>query len=180
LLEEFFEQFGLRGMTYARRSESSTLFLESATSNLGNSNSENSATPPGFAKRYDLRDAVLLAELNLDVLLARRNTGKSFKPLPVFPAIPPRRRNARARKHTHEAVLQTIRQAKPGILNWWNCSTCSAARTFRQAKRVWPTLLFIAIPERTLTDAEANAAHEKLVAQFKQRYRQLCASESVI
>jgi len=24
-------------------------------------------------------------------------------------------------------------------------------------------------PERTLTDAEANAAHEKLVAQFKQR-----------
>jgi len=35
LLEEFFEQFGLRGMTYARRSESSTLFLESATIQLG-------------------------------------------------------------------------------------------------------------------------------------------------
>src|SRR5207245_4347683 len=35
LLEEFFEQFGLRGMTYVRRPESSALFLESATIHLG-------------------------------------------------------------------------------------------------------------------------------------------------
>ena len=42
---------------------------------------------PPLAREYDLRDAVLLAELNLDVLLARRNTIKSFRPLPAYPAI---------------------------------------------------------------------------------------------
>ena len=35
LLEEFLEQFGLRGITYARRPESTALFLESATIHLG-------------------------------------------------------------------------------------------------------------------------------------------------
>ena len=35
VLEEFFEQFGLRGMTFARRAESTALFLESATIQLG-------------------------------------------------------------------------------------------------------------------------------------------------
>ena len=42
---------------------------------------------PTLAKEYDLRDAVLLAELNLDLLIARRATGKSFKTLPAFPSI---------------------------------------------------------------------------------------------
>ena len=40
-------------------------------------------------QQYDLRDSVLLAELNLDFLLAKRNTEKSFKPLPAFPVHPP-------------------------------------------------------------------------------------------
>ena len=35
LLEEFLEQFGLRGLTYARRPDSTALFLESATIHLG-------------------------------------------------------------------------------------------------------------------------------------------------
>ena len=51
---------------------------------------------PGVQKRYDLRDAVFLAELNFDLLLARRNAAKSFKPLPAFPGHPPRHRDAGA------------------------------------------------------------------------------------
>ena len=35
LVEEFLEQFGLRGMTYSRRAESTALFLESAAIQLG-------------------------------------------------------------------------------------------------------------------------------------------------
>ncbi|PYK97324.1 MAG: hypothetical protein DME19_16745, partial [Verrucomicrobia bacterium] len=60
---------------------------------------------PVLAKQYDLRDAVLLAELNFDQLLARRNTTRSFKPLPQFPAV--RRDIAMIvpETTTHEAVL---------------------------------------------------------------------------
>ena len=71
---------------------------------------------PALAKQYDLRDAVFLAELNLDQLLARRNPAKSFKPLPQFPAI---RRDVAMlvpEATTHDAVLQIVKQAKPANL----------------------------------------------------------------
>src|SRR6185437_9599429 len=88
LLEEFLEQFGLRGLTYARRPESTTLLLESATIHLGKQTiGELGQLLPTLAKRYDSRDAVLLAELNLDLLLARRNMAKTLKALPAFPTI---------------------------------------------------------------------------------------------
>ena len=52
-------------MTYARRSETSTLFVESAAIQLGKFQlGEFGQLLPALAKRYDLRDAVLLAELN--------------------------------------------------------------------------------------------------------------------
>ena len=79
---------------------------------------------PALAKKYDLRDAVLLAELNLDLLLARRNPAKSFKPLPQFPSI---RRDVAMlvpEATTHEAVLQVVKQTKPANLEAWSCSTC--------------------------------------------------------
>jgi phenylalanyl-tRNA synthetase beta chain len=167
LLEEFLEQFGLRGQTYARRADSTALFLESATVNLGKFQlGEFGQLLPPLAKRYDLRDAVLLAELNLDVLLARRNTAKSFKPLPSFPSI--RRDIAMLvpEATTHDAVLQAVKQAKPA-----NLEAVELFDVFR-GKNVPPGQKSVAYAftyrqaERTLTDTEVNAAHEKLVAQL--------------
>jgi phenylalanyl-tRNA synthetase beta chain len=170
LLEEFLEQFGLRGMTYARRANSTALFLESATVHLGRFQlGEFGQLLPPLARQYDLRDAVLLAELNLDLLLARRNPAKSFRPLPAFPAI---RRDVAMilpEATTHEAVLQVVKQAKPA-----NLETTELFDVFR-GKNVPPGQKSMAYAftyrhaERTLTDAEVNAAHEKMVAQLKQR-----------
>ncbi len=210
VLEEFLEQFGLRGLTYTRRPDSpilppnlsvpessqslppspaegekagvkgpgaqstpngqGVLFLESATINLGRFQlGEFGQLLPPLARQYDLRDAVLLAELNLDMLLARRNTAKSFRPLPAFPTI---RRDVALlvpEATTHEAVLQVVKQAKPA-----NLETTELFDVFR-GKNVPPGQKSMAYAftyrhaERTLTDAEVNAAHEKLVAQLKQR-----------
>jgi phenylalanyl-tRNA synthetase beta chain len=170
LLEEFLEQFGLRGLTYTRRPDSTALFLESATVHLGRFQlGEFGQLPPPLARQYDLRDAVLLAELNLDLLLARRNTTKSFRPLPAFPTI---RRDVAMllpEPTTHEAVLQVVKQAKPV-----NLERADLFDVFR-GKNVPPGQKSVAYAftyrhaERTLTDAEVNAAHEKLVAQLKQR-----------
>jgi phenylalanyl-tRNA synthetase beta chain len=170
LLEEFLEQFGLRGLNYARRQNSTALLLESATVHLGRFQlGEFGQLLPPLARQYDLRDAVLLAELNLDLLLARRNTTKSFRPLPAFPAI---RRDVAMlvpEATTHEAVLQVVKQAKPA-----NLETTDLFDVFR-GKNVPPGQKSMAYAftyrraERTLTDAEVNGAHEKLVAQLKQR-----------
>jgi phenylalanyl-tRNA synthetase beta chain len=170
LLEEFLEQFGLRGMNYVRRQDSTALLLESATVHLGRFQlGEFGQLLPPLARQYDLRDAVLLAELNLDMLLARRNTTKSFRPLPGFPTI---RRDVAMlvpEATTHEAILQVVKQAKPA-----NLETTELFDVFR-GKNVPPSQKSMAYAftyrhaERTLTDAEVNAAHEKLVAQLKQR-----------
>jgi phenylalanyl-tRNA synthetase beta chain len=170
LLEEFLEQFGLRGQTYARRAAGTALFSESATIHLGKFQlGEFGQLLPLLARQYDLRDAVLLAELNLDLLLARRNTAKPFRPLPAFPAI---RRDVAMilpEATTHEAILQAVKQTKPA-----NLETVELFDVFR-GKNVPPGQKSVAYAftyrhaERTLTDAEVNAAHEKLVAQLKQR-----------
>lgn len=168
VLEEFFDQYGLRGMTYNRRPESTALFLESATIQLGKQQlGEFGQLLPSLAKRYDLRDAVFLGELNLDLLLARRNAAKSFKALPAFPAI---RRDVAMivpEATTHDAVLQVVKQAKPANLESVELFDVFRGKNVPTGQKSLAYAFTYRNSERTLTDAEATSAHEKLVEQFK-------------
>jgi phenylalanyl-tRNA synthetase beta chain len=170
LLEEFLEQFGLRGLNYVRRADSTPLFLESATVHLGRFHlGEFGQLLPPLARQYDLRDAALLAELNLDLLLARRNPAKSFRPLPAFPAI---RRDVAMlvpEATTHEAVLQVVKQAKPVNLENTELFDVFRGKNVPPGQKSMAYAFTYRHAERTLTDAEVNAAHEKLVEQLKQR-----------
>jgi len=169
LLEEFFEQFGLRGMMFARRAEGTAIFLESATIQLGKQTlGELGQLSPVLAKKYDLRDSVLLAELNLDLLLARRNPAKSFKALPQFPSV---RRDVAMlvpEATTHDAVLQVVRQTKLADLEAVELFDVFRGKNVPTGQKSVAYAFTYRNAERTLTDAEVNASHEKLVAQFKQ------------
>jgi len=168
LIEEFFDQFGLRGMTYNRRAESTALFLESATIQLGKQQlGEFGQLVPALAKKYDLRDAVFLAELNLDLLLARRNPSKSFKSLPAFPSI---RRDVAMlvpEATTHDAILQVVKQTKPANLESVELFDVFRGKNVPEGQKSLAYAFTYRNAEKTLTDAEATAAHEKLVEQFK-------------
>jgi phenylalanyl-tRNA synthetase beta chain len=168
LIEEFFDQFALRGMTYNRRAESTQLFLESATIQLGKQQlGEFGQLLPPIAKKYDLRDAVFLAELNLDLLLARRNPSKSFKSLPAFPSI---RRDVAMlvpEATTHDAILQVVKQTKPANLESVELFDVFRGKNVPDGQKSLAYAFTYRNAERTLTDAEATAAHEKLVEQFK-------------
>ena len=169
LLEEFFDQFGLRGMTFARRAESTSLFLESATISTRQAITlgEFGQLLPALAKKYDLRDAVLLAELNLDLLLARRNPAKSFKPLPQFPAI---RRDVAMivpEATTHDAVLQVVKQTKPANLEAVELFDVFRGKNVPEGQKSLAYAFTYRAADKTLTDAEANAAHTKIVEAFK-------------
>ena len=169
-LEEFLDQFGLRGTVYARRPEGTALFTESATVHLGKFQiGQLGQLHPSLAKSYDLRDAVLLAELDLDLLLARRNTARSFKALPAFPSI---RRDIAIlvpEATTHDAVLQAVKEAKPANLESVELFDVFRGRNVPPGQKSMAYAFTYRSPERTLTDAEANAAHEQLVARLKQR-----------
>jgi phenylalanyl-tRNA synthetase beta chain len=168
LMEEFFEQFGLRGMTFARQAESTALFLESATIQLGKQTlGQFGQLLPALAKKYDLRDAVLLAELNLDLLLARRNPAKSFKPLPAFPAI---RRDVAMlvpEATTHDAVLQVVKQTKPANLEAVELFDVFRGKNVPEGQKSLAYAFTYRAADKTLTDAEVNAAHTKVLETLK-------------
>jgi len=169
VVEEFLEQFGIRGVTFTRRAETTALFLESATIALGGKLplGEMGLLSLVLAKKYDLRDAVFLAELNLDQLLARRSPAKSFKPLPQFPAI---RRDVAMivpEATTHEAVLQTVKQAKPAHLESVELFDVFRGKNVPAGQKSLAYAFIYRAADGTLTDAEVNVAHSKVVEAFK-------------
>jgi len=172
VIEEFFEHFGMRSVNFIRREQSTTLFLESATINLGKFQlGEMGQLLPQLGKQFDLRDAVLLAELNLDVLLARRNPSKSFKPLPTQPSI---RRDVAMlvpETTTHDAVLQMVKQAKPANLEVVELFDIFRGKNVPEGQKSLAYAFTYRNAERSLTDAEVNAAHEKLIGIFKERLK---------
>ena len=171
IVEEFLEQFGLRGFGFSPGAAQSEMFLESALVLLGGKQTlgELGQLQPLLAKKYDLRDAVLLAEFNLDLLLARRNATRSFKPLPQFPSS---RRDVAMRVPeavTHEAVLQTVRQAKAANLETVELFDVFRGQGIAEGQKSLAYAFTYRAADKTLTDAEVNAAHEKVVAALKTR-----------
>ncbi len=170
LVEEFLEQFGLRGIAYTRRPEPTALFIESAVIALGGKQilGELGQVSPIVAKRLDIRGAVFLAELNLDLLLARRNPTKTFKPLPMFPSS---RRDVAMiilEATTQDAVLQAVKQAKAANLESVELFDVFRGRNVPEGQKSMAYAFTYRAADRTLTDAEVTGAHDRLVAHLKQ------------
>ncbi len=170
LVEEFIEQFGLRGIVYTRRPEPTGLFIESAVIALGGKQAlgELGQVSPIVAKRQDIRGAVFLAELNLDLLLARRNPAKAFKALPMFPSS---RRDVAMlipEATTQDAVLQAVKQAKAANLESVELFDVFRGKNVPEGEKSMAYAFTYRAADRTLTDAEVNGVHEKLVAHLKQ------------
>jgi phenylalanyl-tRNA synthetase beta chain len=169
IVEEFLEHFGVRGVTFRRRAETMAMFLELAAVAFGGKLplGELGQLSPALAKKYDLRDAVFLAELNLDQLLARRNLAKSFKPLPQFPSI---RRDVAMlvpEATTHESVLQTVKQTRPTNLESMELFDIFRGKNVPEGQISMAYAFTYRSPEKTLTDAEVNSAHLKVVQALK-------------
>jgi phenylalanyl-tRNA synthetase beta chain len=168
IIEELFDRLGVRGVQWVRAETARNPYLESAAVQLGKQTAgELGQLSPLLARQYDLRDPVLIAEFSLDFLLSRRAAAKSFKALPAFPGI--RRDVAMIVEESlpHEKVLGIVRQSKPqhlesvqlfDIFRGKNvpagCKSVAYAFTYRSN-------------DRTLTESEVNAVHEKLLAQFR-------------
>jgi phenylalanyl-tRNA synthetase beta chain len=173
LVEEMLEQFGSRGITFAKRGESTALFLESAAVTLGGKLplGELGQLLPTLAKKYDLRDAVLLAEFNLDLIISKRNPSKSFKSLPQFPSS---RRDVAMlvpEVTTHEAVLQTVGQVKTADLENVELFDVFRGKNVPEGQKSLAYTFTYRAPEKTLTDAEINAAHAKIVEALKSQLK---------
>jgi phenylalanyl-tRNA synthetase beta chain len=171
VVEELLEQFGVRGVVFTRCEPAPALYLEAATITLGGKLplGELGLVSPVLARKYDLRDAVLLAELNVNQLLARRNPGKSFKPLPQFPSS---RRDVALlvpEPVTHDAVLQTVKQAKTPHLESVELFDVFRGKNIPEGQKSVAYAFTYRGTDKTLTDAEVNTAHAKVVDALKSK-----------
>ena len=169
LVEEMLEQFGLRGIAFGKRADSTALFLESAAVTLGGKLplGELGQLLPTLAKKYDLRDAVFLAEFNLDLLLSKRNPAKSFKALPQFPSS---RRDVAMlvpEAVTHEAVLQSVKQAKAANLETVELFDVFRGQGVPAGQKSLAYAFTYRAADKTLTDADVNTAHAKVLETLK-------------
>lgn len=168
VLEELLTQLGVRGVQWQRNETLSPLYLESAKVLVGKQPAgEIGQLNPVIARKYDLRDAVLIAEFNLDYLLSRRNLSKSFQPLAAFPAV--RRDIAMIvdESVSHEQVLGVAKQAKPQNLEETHLFDIFRGKNVPEGRKSVAYAFTYRHRERTLTEAEVNAAHEKLLEQLK-------------
>jgi phenylalanyl-tRNA synthetase beta chain len=169
LVEEMLEQFGLRGIVFRKRPASTALFLESAAVTLGGKLplGELGQLLPTLAKKYDLRDAVFLAEFNLDLLIAKRNATKSFKPLPQFPSS---RRDVAMlvpEATTHETVLAAVKSAKAANLETVELFDVFRGKGVPDGQKSLAYAFTYRATDKTLTDADVNAAHAKVMETLK-------------
>ncbi|HTI70510.1 MAG TPA: phenylalanine--tRNA ligase subunit beta [Candidatus Limnocylindria bacterium] len=170
ILEEFLEQFGLRGFVFTKQTEPGALFLESAAVSLGGKVElgQMGQLTPKLARQYDLRDAVLLAELNLDLLLSRRQAAKTAK---ILPHLPSTRRDIAMLvpdATTHDAVLAVVRQAKPAFLESVELFDVFRGKNVPEGQKSLAYAFTYRGTERTLRDEEVNASHQKVVDAFRQ------------
>ena len=122
---------------------------------------------PPLGKQYEARDAVYLAELDLDVLLQRRTTNKSFKSLPQFPASERDVAMLVPETVTHSDVLAVVKKAKPANLVETQLFDIFRGQNVPEGQKSLAYSFTYRSPEKTLTDQDVNSAHDTLVIAFK-------------
>ncbi len=173
VVEALIESFGLRGVSYTRVEAPGEFFIESATVALGGKLplGELGQLHPKLARQFDLRDPVFIAELRLDELLARSNTSRSFKPLPHLPSV---RRDVAMivpETVTHAAVMDAVRKTKPANLENVELFDVFRGKHVPEGQKSLAYAFTYRGSEKTLTDAEVNAAHIKVVEAFRQQLK---------
>lgn len=170
MLEEFFEHLGLRAVHLARRSTPTALYVESAEVLLGGKVplGEMGLLHPVIGRRYDVREPVVLAELLVDELLGRRNADKQFKPLPAYPSVRRDLALVAPVELSHAAVLEAVRKTQTPHLEAVELFDVYRGPNLPPGQKSMAYSFTYRHAERTLTDAEVNAAQEKLVAHLKQ------------
>ena len=167
IIEEFADQFGMRGISYERRDKSGEFFVELGSVKLGNKlvGTLGQFSPP-LARRHDLKHPVFFAEFDLDQALQRRTTRRNFKALPAFPGT--RRDIAMlvADDTTHDAVLQSIRKAKPKNLESVELFDIYRGEGVEDGQKSVAYAFHYRSSEGTLKDKQVDEVHAKVIERL--------------
>jgi phenylalanyl-tRNA synthetase beta chain len=137
--------------------------LEELGETLGVSvNAEMKQISPAQAKKLDLRDAVCLAEIELDPLLAVQSGERTFRELPKFPAVVRDVALVVEEGVSHAEVVAALGKNRNKFLERVELFDTYRGTSIPAGRKSMAYSLTFRAPDRTLTDAEINGAHEQL------------------
>ena len=125
-------------------------------------NAEIKTISPAQAKKLDLRDAVHVAEIDLDPLLAVEGGERTFRELPKFPAVVRDVALVVEEGVQHGDVVVAITKNPNKILERVELFDIYRGSSIPTGKKSMAYSLTFRAPDRTLTDTEVNGAHEQL------------------
>jgi phenylalanyl-tRNA synthetase beta chain len=117
--------------------------------------------------RYRLNTPMVVAELDLDQLTKGLNALPRLKPVPQFPASRKDIAFIAPEDLAHDTVVKTIRKAAPAELTDVALFDIFTSKAIGAGKRSMGYTLEFRSAERTLRDAEVNAAFAKIVEALK-------------
>ena len=117
---------------------------------------------PVQAKKLDLRDAVYVAEIELDPLLAVEEGEQTFRELPKFPAVVRDVALVVEEGVQHGDVVVAITKNPNKFLERVELFDIYRGSSIPTGKKSMAYSLTFRAADRTLTDAEVNGAHEQL------------------
>ena len=167
-LELLLEALGVRGTQWRRTESSEATFIEEGSLSIGKRFiGRVGQMRPLLAAQLDLQKPVLLAELDLGLLLARRCEGKTFQALPMFPSV---RRDAAMlvdESVSHADVLRTVKKAKPNFLQTVELFDVFRGKGIPEGKKSVAYAFVYRDRQRTLKEPEVAAAHAKVIQRLQ-------------
>ncbi len=124
--------------------------------------------PKAEAKIYDLRDDVLVAELDLDKTMAASRDARQYRELPKYPAVVRDVALVVDERVSHREVLATIRKHANKDLERVALFDIFRGHPVPAGKKSMAYSLTFRSATGNLTDAEVNAAHERIKRQLAQ------------
>jgi phenylalanyl-tRNA synthetase beta chain len=125
-------------------------------------NAEIKQISPAQARKLDLRDAVYVAEVELEPLLTRGTREKTFHELPKFPAVVRDVALVVDEGVTHGEIVAAIEKNRNKVLEQVELFDIYRGSSIPTGKKSMAYSLTFRAADRTLTDAEVNGAHEQL------------------
>ncbi|NQU10129.1 phenylalanine--tRNA ligase subunit beta [bacterium] len=124
--------------------------------------------PPATARALDLRTPVCVAELELEPLLAARSADRQYTELPKFPAVVRDMALVVDEGVPHGDIVAAIAQQRTNILERVELFDIFQGGTIPTGRKSLAYSLTFRAPDRTLTDAEVNTAHQELKRRVQQ------------
>ena len=124
--------------------------------------------PPAQAKKLDLRDAVYVAEVGLEPLLAAGERERTFRELPKFPAVVRDVALVVEETVSHAEIVAAIEKDRNKVLERVELFDIYRGSSIATGKKSMAYSLTFRAPDRTLTDTEVNGAHEQLKRSLSQ------------